>query len=167
MRFKHYSQKQHTKHTSTVLIGWHCNGLKIINWFRMKRRLIYLVTCLSLGYLALFTRTDIVLPCLIKTYGGDTLWAVMYYFLLCFISPKTAGAKNLMFALLLSVSVELFQLYQAQWIKEIRANYIGGLLLGHAFKVSDLVCYGLGSVSGFVVDGLFRRTKTGGSVALS
>lgn len=109
-----------------------------------------------MGYLALLTRTDIVLPSLIKVYGGDTLWAVMCYFLICLISPKTASATSLMLALLLSFSVESSQLYQATWIKEVRANQIGGLLLGHGFKVSDLVCYTLGNISAFIADSLFR-----------
>jgi hypothetical protein len=124
--------------------------------FKMKRRFVYLVITLLMGYLALLTRTDIVLPNLIKVYGGDTLWAVMCYFLICFISPKTAGVKNLLLALLLSVSVESSQLYQEQWIVDIRANKFGGLLLGHGFKISDLVCYGIGNFCGFLVDVIFR-----------
>jgi glycopeptide antibiotics resistance protein len=110
-----------------------------------------------MGYLALLTRTDIILPQLIKVYGGDTLWAVMCYFLICFIFPKTAGINNLLLALLLSLSVESSQLYQAEWVKEIRANKFGGLLLGHGFKVSDLVCYGIGNFCGFAIDRVFRK----------
>lgn len=125
----------------------------------MKLRFVYLVITLVMGYLALLTRTDIVLPHLLKVYGGDTLWAVMCYFLICFVSPKTAGINNLLLALLLSISVESSQLYQADWIREIRANKFGGLLLGHGFKVSDLVCYTLGNFCGFVLDGVFRKEE--------
>lgn len=123
----------------------------------MKLRFVYLVSTLLMGYLALLTRTDIVLPKLLKIYGGDALWAVMCYFLICVISPKTAGIKNLLLALLLSLSVESSQLYQAEWIKEVRANKFGGLLLGHGFKISDLVCYALGNFSGFASDRIFRK----------
>ena len=107
-----------------------------------------------LGYLALLTRTDIILPKLIKVYGGDTLWAVMTYFLICFITPKTAGIPNLGLALVLSFSVESSQLYQAPWVLDIRATKLGGLLLGHGFKVSDLICYSIGNVIGFSLDKL-------------
>ena len=113
-----------------------------------------------MGYLALATRSDIVLPALIKEYGGDTLWAVMSYFLICFITPSTAGKTNLVMALILSFSVESSQLYQAPWVLDIRASKIGGLLLGHGFKVSDLICYTLGNVSGFVADKFFRTWKS-------
>lgn len=112
-----------------------------------------------MGYLALLTRTDIVLPNLIKVYGGDTLWAVMCYFLICSISPKTAGSVNLILALILSFSVETSQLYQADWVRQVRANRFGGLLLGHGFKVSDLVCYTLGNVSAFFIDAFFNADK--------
>lgn len=125
----------------------------------MKCRLTYFLVALLFAYIALITRTDIVLPSLIKTYGGDTLWAVMCYFLICAVSPKTAGATNLMLALLLSFGVESSQLYQATWIREIRATQFGGLLLGHGFKVSDLVCYSLGSISAFLIDILIRSAR--------
>ena len=125
----------------------------------MKQRIFYVAITLIMGFLALLTRTDIVLPHLIKVYGGDTLWAVMCYFLICSISPNTAGVSNLLLALILSFGVESSQLYQADWIKNVRSNRLGGLLLGHGFKVSDLVCYTLGNVSAFFVDYIVRTKK--------
>lgn len=123
----------------------------------MKIRFLYSLITILLGYFALLTRSDIALPQLLKVYGGDTLWAVMCYFLICFISPKTAGVKNLLLALLLSFSVESSQLYQAEWIRDIRANKLGGLLLGHGFIISDLICYTIGNFFGFIADSFFRK----------
>ena len=76
----------------------------------------------------------------------------MTYFFICFITPKTAGTTNLILALVLSFSVESSQLYQATWVRDIRATELGGLLLGHGFKVSDLICYSLGNVSAYLAD---------------
>ena len=123
-------------------------------FIKMSARLNYFILSLSFGYLALLTRSDIAFPSLIKVYGGDTLWAVMTYFLICFVLPKRAGVINLLLALLLSFSVETSQLYQASWVRDIRSTHLGGLLLGHGFKVSDLICYTLGNISAFLADRL-------------
>ena len=118
----------------------------------MKSRISYLLLVILFGYAALFTRSGAELPRLVVIYGGDTLWAVMCYFLICAILPKFWGRTNFVLALLLSVSVETFQLYQAPWVMDIRATYLGGLLLGHGFKLSDLVCYFIGNSAGFLMD---------------
>jgi len=100
--------------------------------------------------LALLTRADVPVPEVVARYGGDYLWGVMLYFLLCMILPRHAGYKILAFTLLTSYSVESFQLYQADWIMSVRANRWGGLLLGHGFLWSDILLYTLGNITGFV-----------------
>jgi len=118
----------------------------------MKIRVIYFSIACVWGALALVTRSNYPMPELLATYGGDTLWAAMLYFLICALMPMHAGLFNLSLALLVSYSVETSQLYQAQWIREVRANRVGGLLLGHGFKVSDLLCYTVGNISACVLD---------------
>ena len=120
--------------------------------YQLKARSIYLCTALAFAFLALLTRANIPMPELLSVYGGDTLWGVMLYFLICALIPKGVGIQNLVIALLVSYSVEASQLYQAEWILKVRANKAGGLLLGHGFLISDLVCYTIGNVSAFLLD---------------
>lgn len=99
--------------------------------------------------LALGTRSGFEIPQIIARYGGDYLWGVMLYFLICALLPRYRGVKNLCIALFVSYSVETMQIYQADWIMAIRANKWGGLLLGHGFLWSDILLYTLGNISGF------------------
>ncbi len=116
----------------------------------MQRLFFFLLTALF-GFLALLTRAEFALPDFVIRYGGDYLWGIMLYFLLCALLPSFVGFKNLALALLVSYSVESLQLYQADWIMAVRANKWGGLLLGHGFLWSDILLYTLGNISGFLM----------------
>jgi hypothetical protein len=50
-----------------------------------------------------------------------------------------------LFAVTTTELIELSQLWQAPWLVRIRATRAGGLLLGHEFLVSDMVCVALGA----------------------
>ncbi|MFR3072503.1 MAG: DUF2809 domain-containing protein, partial [Paeniclostridium sp.] len=64
--------------------------------------------------------------------------------------------KSLVLAFLFSFSIEISQLYQAQWINNIRNTIIGGLILGHGFLFEDLISYSIGIILGCVVDKLSK-----------
>ena len=49
--------------------------------------------------------------------------------------------------MILSIAVELSQLYHAPWIDSIRQTTLGGLILGFGFLWSDLACYAVGGWS--------------------
>ena len=88
------------------------------------------------------------LPTLIATYAGDTLWSLALFLTLGILFP---GARTFVIALLtlfISFAVEISQLYQAAWINQIRNTRIGALLLGSGFKWSDLPCYTIGTFMG-------------------
>ena len=123
----------------------------------MLERFIYLVLTLIFALLALLTRADFPLPEMLVRYGGDYLWGVMLYFFICLLIPSFAGIKNLIFALLISYSVETLQLYQADWIMKVRANKWGGLLLGHGFLWSDILLYTFGNISGYIINRFFKQ----------
>ena len=55
-------------------------------------------------------------------------------------------------ALLFSYGIEISQLYHAPWIDTLRANRLGGLILGFEFLWSDLVCYTMGIGFGFMME---------------
>jgi len=62
-------------------------------------------------------------------------------------------------ALAFSYCIEISQLYHAHWTDALRANRLGGLILGFGCLWSDLVCYTVGVGFGYVMEKIFfRRT---------
>lgn len=97
-----------------------------------------------------------VLPSFVGEYAGDTLWAAMVYLIAGAIWNETSPARLASGALTFSFAVEFSQLYQADWINAVRATRLGGLVLGHGFLWSDLLCYAAGVALALAVDTLLR-----------
>lgn len=93
-------------------------------------------------------------------YAGDTLWALMVYWLCCAAGRGFAGRfparclrwQVMLAALLFAFAIEFSQLSQALWLQSLRATRLGALVLGHGFLLSDLVCYTVGIVIGAGLD---------------
>lgn len=88
-------------------------------------------------------------------YIGDTLWALMVFFLMGFIWQRKKTINVGILALVFSYGIELSQLYQAPWINSIRHTTLGGLILGYGFLWSDLICYSIGILLGMCLEILF------------
>lgn len=99
------------------------------------------------------------LPQWIHSYFGDTLWALMVFLLFGFIFHRKSSRWVAFLALLFSFSIEISQLYHAFWIDSIRANRIGGLILGFGFLWSDLICYTVGIGLGYLMEIAFSRKR--------
>jgi hypothetical protein len=95
------------------------------------------------------------LPHWMALYLGDALWALMIFLMVGFLFPKASCLRIASLALAFSFSIECSQLYHATWIDAIRANKLGGLILGYGFLWSDLVCYLVGIAFGVVIEKLF------------
>lgn len=122
-----------------------------------RSRLTYVVLAVVLAVLALASRRfGASLPTLIATYAGDTLWALMVYVALGAAMPRAFPRTLAGVALALAYATEFSQLYQAPWIRSIRDTGPGGLLLGHGFLWSDIVCYTVGVGTGWVAERLVR-----------
>jgi hypothetical protein len=106
--------------------------------------------------LGLASRSSLTPP-LVYLYLGDVLYALMIYFMIGFLWPKAPPFKVAMLCLLVCYSIELSQLYQADWINEIRSTRLGGLALGFGFLWSDLVCYFVGAVLGVGWEYIFLK----------
>lgn len=119
----------------------------------MKRRLKYLVITMFIMIIGLLSRKYMnIFPKAIAPFVGDMLWAMMVYFGLRFLIPKLKSTKTLTLAIIFSFSIEISQLYQADWINNIRSTTLGGLILGHGFLFEDLISYSLGIVIGCLLD---------------
>jgi hypothetical protein len=84
------------------------------------------------------------LPGFLASYAGDTLWALALFWFLGLILPRWTTGRLSALALILSLLVEVSQLYHAPWIDSVRHTVVGGLILGFGFLWSDLVCYAVG-----------------------
>lgn len=111
----------------------------------MKPRLIYLACTLVVIALGLASRRyAAALPAWVGAYVGDGLWAMMVYFGTGVLVPRAGLAWRAAAALAFAFAIEASQLYQADWINDVRRTRLGGLVLGQGFLWSDLVCYAAG-----------------------
>lgn len=124
-------------------------------------RLIY-ITLLGLTIvLGLLSRSPLVAAdSPIRHYAGDTLWALAVFWSLAIIRPRANTRWLLIATLLISLSVELSQLYQAEWITRIRAFKPAALILGHTFLWSDLACYAVGTIAAALITFQFLQKES-------
>lgn len=121
-------------------------------------RISYAFTVLIIIVLGISSRKfSAHLPFFIADNGGDVLWAAMVYFgFRCSLIRK-----SLQWALVCSITfsflIEISQLYQAEWINEVRQTTPGALVLGRGFLMVDLVRYLFGIVVSFLADSLILK----------
>ena len=111
--------------------------------------LIALVVLLGLGS----RRYAASLPGVVAAYAGDTLWATAAFLGIGLLLPRASTGRVALLAMIVSLSVEVGQLYHAPWIDSIRRSTVGGLVLGHGFVWSDLLCYAVGIGLGLLTEG--------------
>lgn len=85
-------------------------------------------------------------------YLGDVLWGVLFFLLAAGVSPSAPSWALGLGAALVSEAIELSQLYREPWADRLRDTRLGGLLLGHGFSWSDVVCVALGAGMAALVD---------------
>jgi ABC-type Mn2+/Zn2+ transport system permease subunit len=116
-------------------------------------RIAYLIAIVITILLGLFSRKwGILLPSFVAQNAGDMLWAMMVYFgfRLLLVSKSTLTAIWLSF--FFSFGIEFSQLYQEDWINQIRGTTLGALILGKGFLAEDLVRYTVGIIVASVLD---------------
>ncbi|WHX98155.1 DUF2809 domain-containing protein [Neobacillus sp. DY30] len=78
--------------------------------------------------------------------AGDALWAMMVYFGLRFLFLKKNMLTAIILSFLFSYGIEFSQLYQEEWMNQIRGTQLGALVLGKGFLIVDLIRYTTGIV---------------------
>ncbi|WP_411346219.1 DUF2809 domain-containing protein [Paenibacillus sp. WLX1005] len=122
--------------------------------------MIYSITTLLTMLLGLASRRyDHILPTWLAEQIGDALWAGMIYWGLRVLTVPRSAIFSLLGALLLSYGIECSQLYQADWINDIRATTIGALVLGHGFLVADLFRYTVGVLCMYIMNVLIMKKQ--------
>ncbi len=118
-----------------------------------RSRLLYVLFVAVTIVLGLLSRSNLIpMPSFISTYAGDILWALMVFWIFCVLFNQQATWRLALYAIVFSFSIEFAQFYHELWIDEIRHTKLGGLILGYAFKLSDLICYFLGILIGALAD---------------
>jgi hypothetical protein len=125
----------------------------------MKARIFYISSILIVILLGMGSRQfPEALPVFIVEHAGDVCWASMIYFGFRFIFIDKSLIVAVMISLIFCCAIEFSQLYQADWINEIRHTFIGALILGQGFLKLDLVRYAVGVLLAVWIDYYgFRR----------
>jgi hypothetical protein len=95
----------------------------------------------------------------VPTFFGDTLYAVMVYFGLRMFFINFNIKTTAILALLFCFAIEFLQLYDAEWMLEIRRTSLGHYVLGQGFLWSDLGYYTLGIIMAFLIDNNFVKKQ--------
>ncbi|MEH7417078.1 DUF2809 domain-containing protein [Neobacillus drentensis] len=122
-----------------------------------KTYLIYAVAVIFLGLAS--RKYSPYLPLFLAENAGDALWAMMVYFGFRFLLARKHIFLSILFSLLFSFGIEFSQLYQADWINQIRSTWFGALVLGKGFLAVDLIRYTVGILSALLLDQLILRHK--------
>ncbi|CAN7431218.1 DUF2809 domain-containing protein [Paenibacillus sp. LjRoot56] len=99
------------------------------------------------------------LPDFVVKHFGDVLWAAMIYFGVRVLFIRMLTMKVLVISLGFCFVIEFSQLYQAQWIINLRNTLFGGLILGKGFLYADLVRYIVGAIAACALDRLLKETE--------
>ena len=123
-----------------------------------RNRFLYLILLVLTIVSGLASRHfSTILPHWVQLYLGDGLWALMVFLMFGFLFQTRSTRFVAITALAFSYSIEISQLYHASWIDALRANPLGGLILGFGFLWSDLVCYTVGVGFGYVLEKVFLK----------
>ncbi len=132
-----------------------------------RSRTVYGFLTLSVLLLGLASRRFLGDISFVKTYVGDVLWALMVFFGIAFTLNRWSAKTVALVTILVSLSIEISQLYHAPWIDGLRATRLGGLVLGFSFVWSDLLCYSVGVLIAllmerYVIPARYQCAKTTG-----
>ena len=127
---------------------------------QQKSRFAYFhasIICIILGLT--FRKFGQLLPLVIAENAGDVLWAMMVYFGFRFFLVGKCFRTAILLSLLFCFGIEFSQLYQVDWMNQIRSTLFGALVLGKGFLPIDLLRYTTGILIGTIIDKWFLFNK--------
>jgi hypothetical protein len=118
-----------------------------------RSRTTYLMTAIGAAALGLSSRRyPAVLPRLLATYAGDTLWALMVFLGIGMLFPRWSTLRVCVAAWVFAFAIESSQLYHSPLVDQIRHTETGRLIFGYGFLWSDLLCYVVGIALGCTLE---------------
>ncbi|KQL34476.1 DUF2809 domain-containing protein [Psychrobacillus sp. FJAT-21963] len=116
-------------------------------------RILYLIAIASTILLGLASRKwSVLLMPFLALNAGDVLWAMMVYFGFRFLLTHKSTLTVILLSFLFSFGIEFSQLYQEDWINQIRGTSLGALIFGKGFLIEDLIRYSVGIIFAAVLD---------------
>lgn len=85
------------------------------------------------------------------TYLGDTLWAVMFFFLIAAGVPRWRTSALSAVTLMLTLAIEFSQRYEVEPLASLRAFPPTAFLLGKQFLWSDVACLFVGTLLAAII----------------
>lgn len=129
------------------------NEQKPINSQYRKMRIFYLIAIVITILLGLASRKwSLLLMSFVALNAGDVLWAMMVYFGFRFLLVRKSTLTVFILSFLFSFGIEFSQLFQEDWINQIRGTSLGALILGKGFLTEDLIRYTAGIIFATVLD---------------
>lgn len=114
----------------------------------LKSRIYYFTLFLFIIFLGICSRKTTFIPLWI----GDFLYAVMIYFLVRIFLPFKNTFSIALLSLLICYSIEFLQLYQGEWMIELRKTLFGRYVIGQGFLWEDILAYTFGIITVFVFE---------------
>ncbi|WP_342597936.1 DUF2809 domain-containing protein [Psychrobacillus sp. FSL H8-0483] len=119
----------------------------------INRRMAYIVAIIMTILLGLASRKySQLLPLFVSQNAGDVLWAMMVFFGFRFLLVSRSLFTAIWLSFTFSFGIEFSQVYQADWINQIRGTFLGALILGKGFLIVDLIRYTIGITIAAVLD---------------
>ena len=118
-----------------------------------RKRGVYLVAIAVLFLFGLPSRlVPQYLPDFYVNYVGDGLWAMAIFFMLGLVFRSASTRRLVITSLAITYAIEFSELYQADWINQLRSIKLIGLILGFTFLWSDLAMYTIGIAVGALLE---------------
>ncbi|MFH6992547.1 DUF2809 domain-containing protein [Flavobacterium sp. FlaQc-48] len=113
-----------------------------------KSRIYYSITFVCVILLGILSRKISQIPLC----TGDFLYAVMLYILFRMVLISKKSWQISILSLITCYGIEFLQLYQAEWIIELRQTLFGRYVLGQGFLWSDILAYTIGVTVAFSIE---------------
>lgn len=110
--------------------------------------LVGIALIVPLGYSVRFA-TGLGMP-LLQDIIGSLAYQILLMFLVAFFYPHVSLVKIAVWVCVSSFAGELLQLWQPPLLQTIRATWLGRIILGNTFTVSDFPPYVVGSFLGWL-----------------
>nr|WP_237389763.1 DUF2809 domain-containing protein [Bacillus sp. USDA818B3_A] len=123
-------------------------------------RKTYFIFAVAVIFIGLASRKySLYLPSFLAENAGDALWAMMVYFGFRFLLTRKPILLSIYFSFLFSFSIEFSQLYQTDWINQVRNTLFGALVLGKGFLSADLIRYTAGILLASFFDQIILKSQ--------
>jgi len=120
-----------------------------------KLRLQYFILFLFVIFLGILSRKLSFFP----LWAGDFLYAIMIYSLVRILLPLKKSTSILFLSLLVCYTIELLQLYQGNWMIELRKTLFGRYVLGQGFLWTDILAYTFGIAVAFSIEKIILKPR--------